>query len=379
MNHQKIHRFVDWFAIIIFLFFVFSTMTTLALWEKFTYIAPPFIFVSLGILLLNHVSLKDCFQKKETEFFLMCGGILLSGVNIILIKSNIGAFFTIADFLLILYLANKIRFDRIQMGVIAFASFLILFYWLFINKESYGYYLANPNSSSLIVLTNFCVFASFLIYFLSPVQMPKWLFPTAILFLVCIIGVRILSFNCRGVLLAVIAWAGTYYVLPKKNYTVPFVIGASLLTPVIYVYLWKSGAVDGVYVLGKRFASGRDFIWEEFFQIFLEHPITGLGSNFDVMAPDLRIKEVHHALLDLLFIHGLPVFLIVLYFLYKRMREVISSSSAQVRAVCIASIYGMLTAGTFENYYIVSPYNMLMLMIFIISNTPVPVPAAKET
>lgn len=379
MNHQKIHQFVDWFAIIIFLFFVFTTMTTLSLWEKFTYIAPPFIFVSLGILFLNHVSLKDCFQNKETEFFLMCGGILLGGINIILIKSNIGAFFTIADFLLILYLANKVRFDRIQMGTIAFASFLILFYWLFINKESYGYYLANPNGSSLIVLTSFCVFASFLIYYLSPFQMPKWLFPAAILFLVCIIGARILSFNCRGVLLAVIAWAGTYYILPKKNYTIPFVMGASLLTPVICVLLWKSGTVDGVYVLGKRVASGRDIIWYQFSQIFLEHPITGLGSNLDVMAPDLYIKEVHHALLDILFIHGLPVFLIVLYFLYKRIQEVFTSSSAPVKAVCIASIYGMLAAGTFENYYIVSPYNMLMLIIFIIAHTPVLVPTAKET
>lgn len=367
MKQKKIHYFIDWFVIIFFIFFIVTTMTTHSLWERFSYIAPPYIFIALCLLFLNHISIKNCFQTRDVEFLLVCGGIILSGVNIILIKSNIGAFFTVANFLLIFYLANKVHFDKIQVCTIAFTSFLILLYWVFINKETHDNHIFNPNGISLMIFSNFCVVISFSIYFLSSFRIPKWIFHIIFFVMIYIITKRILSLNCRGVLLAIIAWVGTYYILPKNKYTIPFVFGCSLLMPVIYVLLWKSGAVNGIFVLGKRFASGRDKIWYEFFKVFIHHPITGIGSNFDVMIPDLYCKEVHHALLDLLFVHGLPVFLIILYLMYKRIGEVILSPSKPVKAVCLASIYGILTASSFENYCIVSPHNVLFLTIFIIS------------
>lgn len=378
MIRKKFHQIIDWCVIIIFLLFILTTMTTLSLWEKYTYIAPPIIFIALCIFFLNHVSIKNCLQTKEYEFFLMCGGIILSAFNIILIQSNIGAFFTVANFLLILYLANKAYFNKFQLSVIAFASSIVLFYWFFISKESYGNIASNPNGASLVIFTNFCVFVSFFVYYLHTYQLPQFFFPIAIFLILCIITGRILSFHCRGVLLAIIAWTGTYYILPKKKYTIPFIIGASLLMPVIYVLLWKSGVVDGVMFFGKRVASGRDIIWYEFFKVFIRHPITGIGSNFDAMLPDLYLKEVHHALLDLLFVHGIPVFLIILYLMYKRISEIFTVSSMPLKAVCIASVYGLIASGSFENHYIVSPYNVLLLTIFMISYASLPEQINKE-
>ena len=86
------------------------------------------------------------------------------------------------------------------------------------------------------------------------------------------------------------------------------------------------------------------------------------------MIPDLYLKEVHHGLLDLLFVHGIPVFLIVLYFMYKRISEVITSSFDSIKGICLASIYGLIVSGSFENHYIVSPYNILLMTIFMISH-----------
>lgn len=177
---------------------------------------------------------------------------------------------------------------------------------------------------------------------------------------------RILSFNCRGVLLGAIVWAVTFYILPKKNYTVPLVIGVSLLIPVLYIFLWKSGTADGASFLGKRVTSGREIIWYEFFKAFTNHPITGIGSDFDRIVPDLYLKEMHQSLLDLLFVHGIPVFLVAIYLLHQRIKDIIKVSSGFTRAVCLASIYGILTIGTFENYYIVPPYNIMLLVIFMI-------------
>lgn len=367
MNRQK---FVDWLVIAIFLICIFGTTTIPQLWEKTTYIAPLYIFVALSILFLNHISLKECFYTKDREFFLMSGGILLSGINIILIHSRIGAFFTIADFLLLLYLANKIYFQKIQLGVFSAICFFILFYWLFINKTDYLTSSFNPNGVSIILLIYFCVSVCYLTYLISShFRFPKWGYYVAVFLSLIPLTIRVLSFHCRGVLLGILVWALTYFILPKKKYTIYLVIGTSLLMPMLYVLLWKSDMLEGLTFLGKRIASGRDIIWYEFFQAFIQHPITGIGSDFERMVPDLYLKEVHHSLLDLLFVHGTPVFLIVLYLLYKRISEIITNASEFVKATCLASIYGLITAGSLENYYIVSPFNILFLTIFIISNT----------
>ena len=49
-----------------------------------------------------------------------------------------------------------------------------------------------------------------------------------------------------------------------------------------------------------------------------------------------------------------------------------------LKSVCIASIYGILTSGTFENHYIVSPYNILLMTIFMIAYTALPEQIEKE-
>lgn len=370
MNWKKtLHYIIDWAVILIFLFFIWSAWISHEMWEKVTYIAPVGIFFALGTLFLNHISLIECFRSKDTEFFLMSGGILLGLLNILLIHSGIGAIFTLADFLLILYLANKVYFDKIQLGAIAFSCLLIWFYWQFIDKSAYGNTIYNPNGISLVIFSCFCVFTCYLVYLLSSLfKIPKWIWHFSLLLFLYLLTKRVLSFNARGIIAAIASWMITYYLLPKKKFTIPLVIGTSLLIPAVYVILWKMGYMNGIMIMGKRLASGRDRIWHEFFNVFIQHPITGIGSNFEELLPDLstRLQEAHHALLDLLFVHGLPVFLIIFYLLMKRIGNLITDSYSSVTAVCLASVYGMLASGTFENYYIVSPYNVLMLMIFLI-------------
>lgn len=52
--------------------------------------------------------------------------------------------------------------------------------------------------------------------------------------------------------------------------------------------------------------------------------------------------------------------------MHKRTEKSLPPLSGLARNVCLASVYGSLTIGTFENIYILSPYNMMFLMIFII-------------
>lgn len=368
MNRQTIHGLIDWCAIILFLFCVFGTTTIPFLWDRIFNIAPLIMFGALGLLFLNNVSVPDLLRRKDREFFLMAGGVVLSLINLFLVRSRLGAFLTIADFFLVLYLADKLHFDRIQFGVIVSVCFFIWFYWQFINNDIYSSSRFNTNTPPIFMLAFFCVFICYFFGLLSERgKMPGWGYHLIAVLFVLLLGKRAMDFRCRGVLAALAAWLFTYFFLPKHKRTFPLVIGVSLLFAVVYVLLWKSGSVDGIMVFGKRFASGRDRIWYEFFRAFIHHPITGIGSDFDVMLPDLpeRLRIAHNALLDLLFVHGIPVFLLVLYLMYKRTREMIAVSSGPVKAACLASVYASLAIGTFENIYILSPYNMLFMMIFL--------------
>lgn len=382
MNQRKICRYIDWCIIIVFSACIFGVSTTTPLWDKVFPLAPLIVFLALGVLFLNHISIKNCFQTKDKEFFLMVGGIILSMINMICVRSRVGAIFTIADFLLVVYLADKVRFDKAQLGVIAATCFFIWFYWQFINKDVYDSTSFNPNTPPIFMFTFFCVFISyFFCFWPNALKDKKWLYPLIALLFVILTAKRSLDFRCRGVIIALSAWTFTYLFLPKKKITVSLVIGLSLLFPVVYVLLSESGAVDGIMIYGKNFASGRDVIWYEFFQVFIHHPITGIGSNFDLMLPNLTspmARSAHHSLLNLLFIHGLPVFLIALYLMYKRIEHVITCSSEFAKNICIASIYGMLTIGTFDNAYILSPYNMMFMTLFIIANTFVHEPSILQ-
>lgn len=372
MNRQTLHRLGDWCFIILVVICIIGTTTTSFLWDRVFHLAPAIIFVALCLLFLNHISLKECFQSKDKEFFFMCGGIILSMINMVLVKSHVGAIFTIADFLLVLYLADKVRFDKIQLGVIVAVCFLIWFYWQFFNRETYLSSHFNTNTPPIFMFAFFCIFVSYFLCVLpNRLQMPKWAYPVIAMVFVFLIAKRSLDFLCRGVILGLLAWTFTFFILPKKKQTIPLVIGLSLLFPIIYVLLWITGSVDGLLFMGKRFASGRDYIWYEFFKAFIHHPITGIGSNFDIMLPNLaeHARIVHNAFLDLLFVHGIPVFLVVLYLLSKRIEDVILKSSGLNRDVCLASIYGSLTLGTFENFFILSPYNIMFMMIFVICHT----------
>ena len=222
------------------------------------------------------------------------------------------------------------------------------------------------------MLAFFCVFICYFFGLLSRRgRMPGWGYHVIAVVFVLLLGKRAMDFRCRGVLAALATWVFTYFFLPKHKRTIPLVIGFSLLFAAVYVLLWKTGASTGIIIFGKRFASGRDRIWYEFFRAFVHHPITGIGSDFAVMLPDLpeRLRIAHNALLDLLFVHGIPVFLLVLYLMYSQISEMIAVSFGPVRAACLASVYASLAIGTFENIYILFPYNMLFMMIFLMAHT----------
>ena len=75
--------------------------------------------------------------------------------------------------------------------------------------------------------------------------------------------------------------------------------------------------------------------------------------------------EVHSGLLDILIVHGLVVFIITCTFLIFRLFWIRESCVRFLTAkVAMAGIYSMLFTAFMENYIIVAPFSLMLLMLF---------------
>ena len=82
--------------------------------------------------------------------------------------------------------------------------------------------------------------------------------------------------------------------------------------------------------------------------------------------------EVHNGLFDILVVHGILVFCCVLYLLLKRLSECLLGFSVcsrddmwyNYRRICVAAVFAILFTSFFENFFINSPY-MLLLMVLM--------------
>lgn len=363
MNRNKIHEVVDWIAVGILcaellLCWVFKAGQDMIMpWS--TIIS----FFILGLFFLNHIDLRECLRGCDFELYLILVGCIWAFINLRMINSNMGAIVTIVDFLLILYLADKVKLQRSCIQCVMIICFILSFYWFILKRPVYGNVDFNTNGSACIV---FCV--SLLAYFSYVVLRKsdkKNIFMLLVLVLIAILSIRL---KARGVLLGLIFIAFSYYVMPKKKWVIYFVSIGSLIFPFIYIWMWKMGIDFIIPFIGKKFISGRELIWPQFLEAFLQHPITGIGSDFKRMVPTSAFFEVHHALLNILFVHGIPVFMITFYLLTKRMMGLYNTKNmSKTVKMGTALLYGMFVIGTFENFYITSPYNMIFFMIMVIS------------
>jgi hypothetical protein len=91
-----------------------------------------FIFCVCGILFFNNVNWITLIKSNDKDIWILAGVIVLTGINLIIIGSNKGAFFVATDFVLIWYLSDKIVMSQKQIMRIAFLYALLLGCWFFL-------------------------------------------------------------------------------------------------------------------------------------------------------------------------------------------------------------------------------------------------------
>ena len=353
---------------------------TNALWHFYSWyevVAPLGTLISavgLIITLLCYVDVNE--MLRDPAFLLMAAGDVLAFVNLCLIGSNKGAILTVFDFLLVLYLANKIKLSNKE--VIISACYLG-FYFLYWTIDVKGYFKGyNTNYGGLVLISGFffIVYAiDYLRHYLVEVKhidKAKYLLALEIFFFAW--GYNIIAwYRSRCALLGLIAFA-ILMVLPKKLWankifyilTTVAVTAGSVLFSLLYVWLGMMKDTFRIRIFYKDIISGREEIWSELWSAFIKQPFTGIGSSYEIKLEWLNgMFEVHNGLLDILIVHGIPVFSIVIVFLVKRLLELREYAAEDNLSRCaMAGVFAMMMPAFMENYIIVAPY-MLMLLVLI--------------
>lgn len=349
-----------------------------AWYEFFAPLGTLISFVFLGICVLCYVPFKELIRDKM--FIAMAVADVLAIIHLFVIKSNKGAFLTVCDLLFVIYLFDKIRIPKkilyILTGYIAF----YFFYWTIDVKGYFKGY--NTNYGGLVLITGF-VFAIAGFFYIRDELVKRGKIIWARLLYIPILfmfawGYNIISwYRARCALLGYLVFVFLILMPAKvwKNkafYTILMwgtTLG-SILISLAYVWLGTFADKFTIQIFYKNIISGREEIWSELWFSYLTRPITGIGSSY-VMKVDWMggMFEVHNGLLDILFVHGTSVFVIVLVMLLLRLKGMNGYAARSIPQRCaLAGIFAMLTSSILENFFIVPPFLLCFLLLATLSH-----------
>lgn len=336
--------------------------------------------IFLIITFFCYVDVKDAL--KDIYFYLMASADILALLHLIILKSNMGALVTVADFLLILYLADKVRFSRAEILI---SSAYIGFFFLYWTIDVKGYFKGyNTNYGGLVLISGFVFLIYFYEYMIREFKAKSLKKSYYIILRVFELFLFAVAFNIiswyrsRCALMGLVTFV-LLFLIPKKIWKnrILFTILASLgsigsiLFSLLYVWLGNVKDKFTLRLFYKDILSGREEIWKELWGEFVKRPITGIGSSYVIKLDWMGgIFEVHSGLLDILIVHGTVVFIITMILLIRnllKLRENVSSDHYCKIAMC--GLFAMLAAAFIENFIIVAPFSIMLLMLFIYINS----------
>ncbi|MCR5267095.1 MAG: O-antigen ligase family protein [Lachnospiraceae bacterium] len=351
-------------------------------YEALTPYGTLFATLMLAACFFCAVSLRDAL--RDPVFYLMAVTDLIALINLFLVHSHFGAILTIADFMLICYLANKLMIPE-KLFIVSLA--LPAFYFFYWTVDVKGYFKGyNTNYGGLILISGFC-FLMILVEYIRCRQkeredqnsgIKRWILLILQLFFFAL-GYNIIAWYRSRCALAGLVVATVLILLPKKIWKSRLLYGlacffttfGAVLVSAVYVWLGKLKDVFEIQIFYKDILSGREELWGELWSAYLKQPITGIGSAYEMQVSFMRgAFEVHNGLLDLLFVHGLPVFIAACVFLFFRMMALSESvANDSVSKYIFAAMAAILVTSFFENFVIVPPFSLIFLLLFALMNT----------
>ena len=160
--------------------------------------------------------------------------------------------------------------------------------------------------------------------------------------------------RARGAFIMLGAFLLFYYIIPSKWWLKKGVFRVIYLLETLgslgFVAFYTIAGTKGINFrlpfFYKDLFSGREEIWKEFFHLFLQKPLTGIGTNVEISS--FFEFNVHNAMYNILVVYGLAVFVLVLALIYMRLEKLRKKAETDKVAFCALCV---LTAVFFESFF----------------------------
>lgn len=336
--------------------FVFSKYTSLL----------TFVLLTVLIVLEKHSLFKEPSRlfKEERELMAVFAGCIIALLNLFIVGSNKGAFLTAADVLLAFYAMKDMRLTKKQTFYGFSLGAAMLIWWYPVVRWEYNF-----NMTGMIFIVSAILSMLFLERLKKTEKMknekPELLIVQIVLLLTSTLLCLLYHARCAmiGMIIFAVLTAVIKAVSKRKllrGILIFMATAFSIAFTGLYIFLDKAGI--SITILYKNIISGRQKIWEELWGQLLSKPLTGIGSSYVLKSH--KIFEVHNGFFDILVVHGIIVFAIVLWIVIRRLWEVMKIETLDAeKRIALAGLFAILFSSFFENFFINSPYLLVVMLL----------------
>lgn len=334
-----------------------------------------FVFVMVCLLTLFNVNPISEIKSKCIDFYIIVLLVLITGINILAVNSGYGAFFVAADFAIIWYIADKIKLKKWQLYTMGTCYLLLMLYWFFYAYgwmfAEYGTYAMNTNTAA-----TFTMFSLLCLFMLLELLYEKYKIVGLFMVIVLVKAFQLTLYHRgRGSFIMLILFILFRFLIPKKWwenkifywFMVVFSTLGSLLFVAGYVALGTTGTNFRLPFFYKNLFSGREAIWLEFWNLFKEKPLTGIGTNVTIQS--FFEFNVHNAMYNILVIHGILVFALTLALMYRRFNGLRKSfTKSNITFAALLSVLAICIESFFDVDLIWANYSLNLLFLLLTAN-----------
>ena len=331
-----------------------------------------FVFVMLVILACINVNPISEAKSLNIDFIITMALVIITGVNLLVVKSGLGAFFVMTDFAAIWYLSDKIRLKKWQLYTLSGAYLLLMLYWFFYAYgwmfADYRYYAMNTNTAS-----TFTMFSLLCLFILLEMLYEKYKIVGLFMVIVLVKAFQITLYHRgRGSFIMLVFFLLFRFIIPKKWWDnkkffwtlAIFSTFGSLLFVAFYVFLGTTGVNFRLPFFYKDLFSGREAIWLEFWNLFKAKPLTGIGTN--VTIESFFEFNVHNAMYNILVIHGLIVFILTIVLIFRRLWKYAGSfTKSNVSLAAVSAVFAIFIESFFDVDLIWANYSLNLLFLLL--------------
>lgn len=364
-------------TLLILCLFIFYTLTFFVprfygMTEKYVGV---FVFVILAGLSAVNINPIKKIKEKDIDLFALIAVAVIAAINIVIVDSGYGCFFVVTNFAMICYLSSHIRFHRWQLYLFGSLYTLMIIYWFF---GVYTWMFADYTSFAMNTNTaaTFTVFTMmYVLVFFEELYEKNRL--AGLLITIALVKCLQISLyhRSRGAFIMLGAFLLLRYIVPKKfwakkafyNAVCIFATLGSLVFVAVYIVVGTSGVNFRMPFFYKNIFSGREAIWLEFWNLFIKKPLTGIGTNVTITS--FFEYNVHNAMYNILVIHGVIVFALVLFLLYRNWNG--CRNSVYLPGACACAFIALL-AVCIESFFDVdliwTDYSVNALLLMLTAN-----------